>query len=432
MNIGIVGAGATGLTAGYELLKKGYKVTIFEAGKECGGLVGTIDAGDEKLEQFYHHIFNSDNELIDIIDELGLSDELMWISPKNGIYLNNKMYPFTSPLDLLLFKELSPIERISLGLLIYKAKYVKNWKDLENITAREWIIRKAGRNVYDKVWGPLLYSKFDLDSENISAAWIWNKFKLRGSTRGKNLNKELLGYMKGSFGTVYKKLAQKIIEQGGEIVYSKAVTAITQRDDKRLDMLTGEGTQTFDKVIVTTAPEILIELGLGLPQQYKENLSRITYKANICMVLELSEQLCPYYWVTVADKNIPFVAVIEHTNLVPANDYKSHIVYLSRYIDVKNKLFSAPDEEIKQLFINSLKEMFPLWDEAGLKRYHISRAAYAQPVVFTGYSKILPDFKTPVNNLYLASMAQIYPEDRGQNYSIRMGRRIAELLDRLC
>jgi len=48
--------------------------------------------------------------------------------------------------------------------------------------------------------GPLLVSKFDYDADKISGTWLWNKFKLRGSTRGKNINKELLGYMKAVSG----------------------------------------------------------------------------------------------------------------------------------------------------------------------------------------------------------------------------------------
>lgn len=151
MNICVVGAGATGLVAANELVKKGCKVSVFEAENQHGGLVRTVEVGNEKLEVFYHHIFTNDVEIIKLIEELNLSSELMWLEPKNAIYINRKLYPFTSPIDLLLFKELSFIDRIRMGLLVFKAKFLKDWMELENISSRDWIIKNAGKDVYEKI-----------------------------------------------------------------------------------------------------------------------------------------------------------------------------------------------------------------------------------------------------------------------------------------
>ena len=53
----------------------------------------------------------------------------------------------------------------------------------------------------------------------------------------------------------------------------------------------------------------------------------------------------------------------------------------------------------------------------------------AQPIVTRGYSERIPDHRTPVRGLYLANTTQIYPEDRGTNYSVRMGRAVARMMD---
>lgn len=430
MNICIVGGGATGLTAGYELIKKGHKVTIFERDAGVGGLVGTFKVGDLHIEKLYHHIFTSDLQIIELIEELGLGQELMWREPKNAIYINDKLYPFTSPVDLLLFKELSPIERIAMGMLVFRAKFVKDWKSLETMSVKEWIVANAGMNVYEKVWRPLLNSKFDIDSDKVSAVWIWNKFKLRGSTRGKNINKELLGYMHGSFGIVYEALASRIKESGGTIVNSCKVNSINPRENKTLDVVTEKGTENFDRVIVTAAPSVMKNLGLSLPSWYIEKLDKIKYKSNICVLLELKESLSPYYWITVAQNDSPLVLVIEHTKLIPDPAYKSNVVYLSRYLDESSELYSASDDHIIEVFLSYLKKLFPAWDRSSVINAHVNRARFAQPVVMQEYSKIIPDYKTPIENLYLASMAQIYPEDRGQNYSVRMGREISGIVDK--
>ena len=438
MKVCIVGAGATGLTAAYELLKKGHRVTVYERENHVGGLVGTLKVGELALERFYHHIFTSDTDLLSLVDELGLTEHMLWLPPVNGMYVDRTLYPFTSPADLLRFKALPLIDRIRMGSLIFRAKFVKDWREMESIPARNWLIDKAGRNSYDKVWGPLLASKFDSDADNISAVWIWNKFKLRGSTRGKNISKELLGYMHGSFGMIYERLRERITRGGGEIIYGQGIDKILPQTDQAdadtnilpIEVHTPKGIELFDRVIVTSAPETFRHmLGVPLPEAYESKLKQIRYKSNLCMVLELNSSLSPYYWITVAEKDAPFALVLEHTNLVGVEGYGRHIVYLSRYIDEKTPLYSQSNESIQKVFLDYLGTMFRQFDKRDIHNVTLSRARYAQPVVRLNYSKIIPEIATPIPGLYLASMAQIYPEDRGQNYSVRMGRIVANLID---
>jgi len=56
------------------------------------------------------------------------------------------------------------------------------------------------------------------------------------------------------------------------------------------------------------------------------------------------------------------------------------------------------------------------------------RSDYAQPVVTVGYREQIPDMRSSVPGLYLCCMAQIFPEDRGMNYAIVYGDRVARLV----
>lgn len=424
MKVGIVGAGATGLTAGYELVRRGHRVTVFEREPQVGGLAQTFRVGSRDLEKTYHHIFTSDIDFTDLAEELGLGSKIRWVPPRNGIYINHRLYPFTTPRDLLSFRELSLWDRFRMGLLVPRARLIRNWQKLEGVPVREWVIRAAGRNVWEKFWRPLLAAKFDQDADRVSATWLWNKIKLRGSTRGKNPSREVLGYMDGSFGQVYEALATRIREGGGEIRCGHAVTRIVAGDGGVLSI----GEETFDAVLVATAPSIFAELVPGLPAEYRERLGQIRHKANLCLVLELPRPLSPYYWTSVAQEDFPFVAVIEHTRLVPAADYGCHVVYLSRYIDERNELYLGSDAQVQDVFLHSLKRMFPDFDRSSILRSHVFRSRFAQPVIGTGYSAIRPAVTTPIRNLYLGCMAQIFPEDRGQNYAVRLGRQIAGII----
>lgn len=429
MKIGIAGAGATGLAAAYELAKKGHEVTVLEAADYKGGLVGTIKVGDLDIERFYHHIFTSDTYVIDTIEEMGLSDKLRWISPKSGIYSAKKLFPFSTPIDLLKFNVIPFTERVRLGLLVLFARMINDWAYLEKITARDWVTKLAGKNAYNKFWGPLINSKFDTNADEIAAVWLWNKFKLRGSTRGKSTSEEMFGYLSGSFGQIYKRLTEEIEKLNGKINYSCRVSKISKAQDGTISIESSTGNYQFDKFIFTGSPGLLSMLCNEFPQDYSKKLNSIKYKGNICVLMELEESLSEYYWITVAENDAPFVLVIEHTNLISDPLYKSHVVYLSRYLDADNDVFGYDDEKLKTLFYDYMSKMFPKFKTSDVKNIQISRTKFAQPVVTLNYTEKIPSIATPVEGLYLASMAQIYPEDRGQNYSFRMGKQVAEMCD---
>lgn len=425
-HVAVVGAGPTGLAAAFQLQKEGCQVSVFESQGHAGGLIKTLPLGDTRIEQIYCHTFVSDKDLIALIDEVGLSGRLLWKEPKNAIYSKHKIYPFSSPLDLLNFKTLPFLSRIKLGMLTLKAKRENNWEKLDKMSAKEWVIKNAGKAAYAVVWEPLLAAKFDLEAENISAAWLCNKLKLRGSSRSQAMQKEKLGYLKGSFGVLYEVLAEKIKNRGGHIYLNQKVKKITAMASGEVKIDSDRGSNNFAAVILTCPPAKMHEI-IDFPLEYQSRLKKIRYKSNICMFLQMQNPVSNYYWMSVAEKESPFVSVIEHTNFMADGGYHSNVVFLSRYLDENDPLFSAPDETISGLFVGYLKKIFPDLRESDIEKTHIAKSQYAQPVVSVGYQDMIPAQQTPIKNIYLACMAQIYPEDRGQNYSVRMGKNIANI-----
>jgi len=420
VRIGVIGAGVTGLTAA-RLLSGEHDVVVFEKG-DLGGLAGAAAFRGTSIDKFYHHIFTNDDYIIKYIDELGLGDEMIWMPAKNGLFMDAKLYPFTNPIDLILFPKVSFLGRLRMGFTVLGAKRIKDFSEMETISAKEWIIGKAGRRTYDTLWAPLLSSKFDNDADNVSGVWLWNKFKLRGSTR-KGVNKEYLGYLRGGFIALYEKMTE------GLSLLFEAVTKI-EKNDKGILIKTDSRTELFDKVIFTGPSERLFDL-CEFPMEYGERLKSQKHKANICMTLFLSKPLSDYYWITVAEKDAPFVLVIEHTNLFDNPAYGGDkVVYLSRYLDASDPLFAASDDFVRETFLVCLKSMFPNFDERDILGVNIFRDSHAQPVVFQRHSERILPFETPVEGLFVANMGQIYPEDRGQNYAIRLGEDVASIVIR--
>jgi protoporphyrinogen oxidase len=420
----IVGAGFTGLTAAYELGKKGVAVTVLEAEAEIGGLGAAFEVGGEKLERFYHHWFTNDLDVMGLIDELGLTDRVE-INPTNtGVYYANNFFKLSTPWDLLNFTPLRFGARIRLGLLALRARRVRDWKVLENKTAQDWLRELGGQDVYRVVWQPLLKGKFGPYAEEISAVWFWNKLKLRGGSRGKG-GEERLAYFKGGFVALAEALADNIRKMGGRIELNAPVLNIDSVDGA-WRATTENGIVSSDRIVVTTA----LPLAAGMiaswaDRDYIAQLQRIKYIGNICLVLELDRPLSDTYWLNVNDPGFPFVGVIEHTNFERAETYGGrHIVYLSKYLPHTDRLYSMSADEFRDYAFPFLKTMFPAIEPGWIRAHHLWRARWSQPVVERHYSTLIPSEDGPWEGFHVCSMAQIYPEDRGTNYAVRAGRRI--------
>lgn len=424
----VIGAGFTGLSAAYELAKKGVKVIVLEADEEVGGLASSFLVGGQKLDRFYHHWFTNDREVMGLIEELGLLHRVR-INPTNtGVYYANNFFKLSTPWDLLNFTPLCFVDRIRLGLLALRARKVKNWRSLENMTALEWLKELGGENVYTVVWEPLLKGKFGPYADQISAVWFWNKLKLRGGSRSKG-GEERLAYFEGGFVELAEELASRIELYGGRVLLKHPVKAIRKHENK-WDVITPSKIFKADAVIATPSLPLIAGLIRDFADvAYIEKLERIQYLSNVCLVLELDRPLSSTYWLNVNDPTFPFVGVIEHTNFEKAETYGGrHIVYLSKYLPHTDKLYEMSKDEFLAFTIPYLQKMFPEFHREWIIKHHLWRARWSQPVVETRYSTLIPDEKSPYENLYLCSMAQIYPEDRGTNYAIRAGRRIAHFI----
>jgi len=424
----IVGAGFTGLTAAYVLSKKGYKVKVIEANTSVGGLAGTFQFKDGvKLEMFYHHWFNNDKYVPELVRELGLEGDVVTLPTRTGMYFNGRIWKLSSPLDLLRFKALSFIDRLRLGFLVFQVRRVKNWRAIEHLSAREWLESLCGKTVYRVVWEPLIKAKFSIYAESVNAVWMWKKLVLRGGTRNDKGGEEL-AYFKGGFGRLAEKMVNAIRDSGGEVVCGVCANKAHTVNKQLISLETDNGEMIFaKKFIFTPAFPIIANLFEGTTNKsWLSTMRRVRYLGNMCLVLRLKNSLSDTYWLNVNDPGFPFVGVIEHTNFDSPENYKnSHIVYLSRYLPVEDPVWKFDDREYFEYCFANLKRLFPEISDSWVLDFKVWRAEYAQPVTEKNYSQYLPDTKTPFENSFISTMAQIYPEDRGTNYAIREGRNIA-------
>jgi len=442
--IAIIGGGFAGMTAAYELGKQGYQTFLFERAPELGGLAGTFPIESTRLERGYHHWFTSDTHIVGQMEELGLGDRVQWIESKTGWFYGGKIWNWVTPIDILSFSPLPFQDRLRLGLTAFYLQRARNkLAEYEKITAASWLRKYAGQNAWDKVWGPLFRGKFGAEAESISMVYIWYKIVLRiGSRRGV---KEELGYPRGSFQILIDALADAIRKQGGKIYLGTTVQRVvvengTARGLRFADDAASQTAQrelgagapdaSFDRIICTAPSFAALKIVSEFPAAYLAKMNAARYMAAVLVILKLKRSLSPIYWMNIADRTIPFVATIEQTNLISPELYNGkRVLYVSNYLDPSSPYFQMSREELFKAYVPHLQKINPDFTPDWVEEMWHFKEAAAQPIMPLNYSKQIPDYRTPLRNLYLANTTQIYPEDRGTNYSVRLGQIIAKLVD---
>ncbi|MFZ5353370.1 MAG: NAD(P)/FAD-dependent oxidoreductase [Bacillota bacterium] len=427
MKVAVIGAGITGLAAALELCKNGVEVELLEAGDSAGGIAGTVYINGTPIEKYYHHFFKSDIYIAELIKELKLTDKVRWLPSSMGFFVDNALYRFGTPVSLIGFKPLSFLDKLRFGIGVLKIMGIKDWTELEKVSAHDWLSQSVGARVYEKVWKPLLTSKFGHRFKEVSMAWFWGKIKLRGSS--KENGREVLGYIDGSMKELLDAVEKELIDRRARLRLNCRVSKIEKSDSGYL-LKTAWGDFTYDKVICTAPLPIFLDIAKTvLPGEYIEEKSSIEYTSVACTVLILNRSFSEYYWMNIGDESIPFGGLIEHTNLLDKEGYgDKQLLYISNYLFSDSKYYSMDDKQLVKEYIPHLKRINPEFDESWIEDSITFRDLYAQPVIPLDYSALKPAYKTPAEGLYTASMCSIYPEDRGVNYAVREGINVAKKL----
>jgi len=446
MKIAIVGAGFTGLTAALELIKKNHEVTVFEKDGFAGGLASGIRQVVENypkdwawdLERFYHHWFTNHREVIRLAEELKIEDKIFQKETTTAILSQNEIFSYDSPLDYLKFPHLALSNKIRGAKILALLKLFPFWQLLERFSAASFLERWMGKRAFEMPWKSLLIGKFGEYWQRVNLAW----FQSRISERTKKLM-----YIEGGFQVLIDAMINCINENKGEIRFSAPVEKMELLADQKWLLMFGGKSEGFDKVIFTASPSLLARITPNLPADYKELIGQklITIAAQ-SLIIALDKPLMEkVYWLNINDDSYPFLALVEHTNFVDPKYFGgNHLVYIGEYLDVNHPRIKMNKEELLNLYLPYLEKIHLLHLEGvgrtpsrckletqsglGIKQSWLFREPFAQPVFPIDYSKDIPSLKTPLPNLYLASMNQVYPHDRGTERAIELGKRVSKFI----
>jgi protoporphyrinogen oxidase len=416
-DVAILGGGITGLTAAQEMSKKGLKVVLIEKNTSLGGLLYSVKAGKSYIEAYYHHFFTTDKYLIDKLKELKLDKRVEWIYASTAFLFDSGIYELSAPQHILFFKPLNWKEKIQFIKLMIKVKLAKDVDALDAVTAKEWIVKNSSKDLYEKMFKPLLKSKFGDNAEMVSAAWFVERINLRGE---RSLKGEKLGYIKGSFKALVDALEKDVKKRGVTILTGKDVKSI-RKDNGFVIKVDDDEIKT--KTIVSTIPLHALNKYNLFDKEFGQKIKKIEYQGSLCILASLKKSLTKYYWTNVVKKS-EIGAIIEHTNFQPINLYDGHIVYIAQYPDAGNQVWQMSEEEIWKKYFSELKKLFPI-EEKDVNWYKVFKGFDAGVIYKKGFKKNFLSYKTPVKGFFIGGLFSMYPE-RSVNLGIKIGVELAE------
>lgn len=425
----IVGGGLLGLTLARRLSQAGHRVTVYEAAPALGGLASAWSLDGVVWDRHYHVVLRSDAFTRGLLSELGLEDELRWVSTRTGFYGGGRWAPLGNAVDYLRLPVLSLVDKVRLAATILLAGRIRDWRRLERTPLEEWLVRTSGRRAFERLWRPLLRAKLGESWRESSAAFLWATIRRLHGARGSGVGKEQLGWIPGGYARVLERFESALRESGVTLRVGTPVRAIERAGDGVV-VRTDAGEERFDRSVVTLTPSRAASICTSLPEPARQRMRDVRYQGIVCASLLLDRPLAGYYLTYLTDA-LPFTSVIEMSALVdPAQFGGRSLVYLPRYEASDGPFFELSDEDVEKTFLDGLERILPDFQRSDVTCFRVSRVREVFPVPTLRYSETVPPRTTSVPGLHLVSSAHIVNGTLNVNETVQLAEGSAEALIR--
>jgi protoporphyrinogen oxidase/4-amino-4-deoxy-L-arabinose transferase-like glycosyltransferase len=409
-SVAIVGGGIMGISVAYYLARRGVACDVFEASPVLGGLAGPLTLPDgTEVDRFYHAILSSDAHLLDLCRELGIDDRLRFKETPTAVFTNGGLHTMNSVSQLLRFQPLPVVDRFRLGGLIALAQLHRDWHALDQVGVEDWLVRLGGRSLFERLWKPMLIAKFDGEFEHVAATWMWGRLVRMRSTREGANQKERAGHLIGGYATLLSAMADRIRAAGGSIQLRCPVEKVDIEGERVIGVKAGGEWHRADTVVLTPQEPVAARLIPAAPATLRQALCRTRYLGIVCPLVVLDRPLTGTWTVNIADTSVPFTGVIETTSYIdPQYVGGHHLVYVPKYTAPDSRWQTMEDAEVREAWLGTLERMFPTFSRAHVRFMSIHRERYVDPLHPVGGLPV-SSLRLPIDGLYLATTAQIYP-----------------------
>lgn len=426
--VGIVGGGLLGLGLAYRLSGRGVPVTVYEASPQLGGLAGTTNIGGFDVDRFYHAVTLTDDRVLALVEELGLRDDMRFAPLGAGFYHEGRIASMSTPRELLTFPGLRPDDRARLVGFILRCRLLKDQDRLDDEPLEAFVRRTAGARLWERLWRPLLDSKFDGCYDDLPATYLWSRMRRVSGTRDR-AGREVMGWIRGGYQELVDRLADAIRDRGGDVLTSTPVRFIPSLSGRAQGVLLDSGMRRHDWVVTT---QLRRNMAGMLSPELESVLQpdRCRYMGVVCVVARVRRSVSPFYALNITDRRIPLTSVVETTHVVDPEHVGGHLIYVPRYVRPDSPELERPSAELTREYLSHVQTMFPHFSpDADVIASQVARARIAEPVHSVGVHPRHPDL-IPAPGLVMASAAHVYPDIVHGQAILGVAERVAEELGR--
>lgn len=423
----------TGLATAFYLSKKGIRSTIFEMEENIGGLSSAQQLSpDFQWDKYYHVILTTDKDLLEFLGDIGLSNSVTFSETKTGFYSDGEFHSLSSTMEFLKFKPLKLVDKLRLAIGILYASKLKDWKTLEQIPVKTWLIKVFGRRNFEKLWDPLLKSKLGSASELASAAFIWATIKRLYGTRQRSSKIEMMGCVRDGYSSILNRIREQLEKSGNIILTDSAISKIESSSNNNVRLKSYNGNEyTFDGAVVTVSNPEILKLYSEFPAPYARQLESVCYLGVLCVGYLIKRPLTPFYITNIIDEGFPLTGLIEANHIIPSDLIgERSLIYLPRYLTQDDQFWDKSDDEVFEKFTAVLHRMVPDFNDSDILAWRVNRERYVQPLQDIGYSEKIVDMVTPLNNLFIVNTSMILNSTLNNNQVIQLAKKAADTVER--
>lgn len=416
----VLGGGIGGLAAAHRLAEHGAEVVVLEGAPRLGGLGGTFEHRGRRYERFYHSVTATDDALLSLLDAAGMPEECAWRKTTMGMVVGSQHYDFNTPQDLLRFAPLSLPQRLRLGGIGKSLRWLGRGKDLDAMSAEDWLRPLFGDAVWDTVLRPMFTMKFG--DAPVPALYLYERL-------ARESNVAMRAYPRSGYQGLADGIAASIRRMGGEVLTSTPVRSLEVDGDKAI-VRTDGGEMDAPWAISTLPLPLLGSIATGsLVDELR--LPDLAYMGVVNVLFLLRHQLDGHYWSAVIDSDTEFDGQIEMSALTGTDHFQGHhAVYVMRYTDRASALFQESDEAIAARWTEQFTRLNRL-SPGDIEHTYVFRTPFVEPVWPIGYRRTKPPPRVGRTPLFLATTAQAYPRVTSWNAAVQTAEDTVAALERI-
>ena len=467
-DIVIIGAGPAGLTMAYELLKNNgnsqYNVIVLEETKDIGGISKTVKYNGNRMDIGGHRFFSKDERVMNFwseimpiqgknsFDDIELNkekdlkeggpdpekeDNVMLIRQRvSRIYYLKKFFDYPISMKIQTFKNMGFLRTIKAGFSYLKSLVFKRKEN----SLEDFYINRFGKVLYSMFFEKYTEKLWGRHPSEISADWgaqrvkgisiktvikdMFNKlFKNKKMNNTETSLIEQFWYPKYGPGHLWERLADLVIEKGGEIKKGykvkninfkdgkiESVTCIVNNIEEKIEADIFVSSMPINDLIAAFSniniPNEIVNIAKGLPFRDFQTVGILVDKLNLKNETNIKTlgNIVPDCWIYIQEPEVKMLRIQIFNNWSPylLKDAKNKVwIGLEYTCSEGDKYWNMTDEEFTDFAIDELVSM-NIISKDSVEDTHREKIKKAYPAYFDTYKDIdkLINFINNIENLY--------------------------------